>query len=103
MLSFGCPVKSAEPESAAASGGLLSRNGIGELFQQNTRNGALETRCQTGKGFWLLKGKFVPNHRTAENGRFEPILAICCDVSERQLLEVSPNLSQRGNLLMTYS
>lgn len=72
MLSLGCSVRSAEPESAAASAGLLSRNGIGDLFQPNTRNGAFETRCQTGKGFWLLKGNLVPTHRTAENGCFEP-------------------------------
>lgn len=84
MLSLECSVRSAEPESAAASGGLLSRNGIGEFFQPNTRNGALETRYQTGKVFWLLKGNLVPTHRTAENGSFEPKdtdTAFCMNVS----------------------
>lgn len=74
MLSLECEVRSAEPESAAASGDPLFRNRISKSFQQNTRNITLETRCQTGKGFRLLKGNLVPTHRTAENGSYEPIL-----------------------------
>lgn len=72
MLSLEYSVGVAEPESAAASGRRLSRIGISEWFQPNTRNITLETRCQTGKGFRLLKGNLVPTHRTAENGSFEP-------------------------------
>ena len=72
MLSLECSVRSAEPESAAASDDPLSRSRISNSFQPNTRNITLETRCQTGKGFLFLKGNLVPTHRAAENGGFEP-------------------------------